>query len=127
MLSGVSHISLTVTDLDRSRTWYRDILEWDEQLSGRSDTTTFAYGAIPGGTTIVLRAHDEPVAGPFDERRPGLDHLSLAASDAADLADVEARLQQAGASYTPVQELPFAHILAFRDPDNVALELFHTP
>jgi len=126
-ISGVSHVSLTVGDLARSAAWYRDVLGWQQLSDGRSDTTTFAYGTLPGGTTLVLRVHDEPIEGLFDERRPGLDHLSLAASEIGDLREVEARLAAAGATYTPVQVLPFASVLAFRDPDNIALELFGPP
>jgi len=51
----------------------------------------------------------------------------LAASEIGDLREVEARLAAAGATYTPVQVLPFASVLAFRDPDNIALELFGPP
>jgi len=126
-ITGVSHISLTVTDLARSGEWYREALGWTSAMEGRSDTTTFAYGMLPDGTTIVLRVHDEPADAVFDERRAGLDHLSLVATDADDLAAVESRLAALGTTYTPVQELPFGRVLAFRDPDNIALELFYTP
>jgi glyoxylase I family protein len=61
----------------------------------------------------------------FDERRSGLDHLSLTATDPADLAAVEARLRELGAEYTPAHDMGFGQILAFRDPDNIALELFY--
>jgi catechol 2,3-dioxygenase-like lactoylglutathione lyase family enzyme len=126
-LSGVSHISLTVTDLAPSGQWYHEVLGWDEKMNGRSETTTFSYGTLPDGTTIVLRVHDEPSGATFDERHVGLDHLSLLATDAGDLGTVERRLQGLGAEYTPVQQLPYGQVLNFRDPDNIALELFYTP
>ncbi len=126
-VTGVSHVSLTVNDLARSCAWYHEVLGWEQRSEGRSDTTTFAYGTLPGGTTLVLRVHDGAGGESFDERRTGLDHLSFAASDVADLTEVERRLESAGTRYTPVQALPFATILAFRDPDNVALELFGPP
>ena len=126
-ITGISHVSITVADLDRSKQWYEEVLEWNCLMEDRSDTTTFAYGTLPSGTTMVLRVHDEPAETTFDERRVGLDHLSLTATDPNDLSLVEGRLRAAGATFTPTQDAPFGKILAFRDPDNIALELFFTP
>jgi glyoxylase I family protein len=122
-ITNLSHLSLTVSDLDVSKAWYSDVLSWSEQVTGRSDTTSFAYGILPGDVVVVLRQHDEPAGSTFDERRPGLDHLSLMVSGRADLEQVETRLRERGGVYTPTVELPFAHQLTFRDPDNIALEL----
>ncbi|CUU60030.1 glyoxylase I family protein [Parafrankia irregularis] len=119
---GVSHLSLTVTDLDRSTAWYRDVLDWKELVRDRGETTTFAHGVLPGGLSIVLRQHDQPGATAFDETRPGLDHLSFSVSEPADLDRLVSRLAGIGAVFTPTQELPFGRLLAFRDPDNIALE-----
>jgi catechol 2,3-dioxygenase-like lactoylglutathione lyase family enzyme len=44
-LRAVSHVSLTVTDLDRSRAWYTEVLGWTEQAQGRGETTIFACDA----------------------------------------------------------------------------------
>lgn len=96
-------------------------------MDGRSDTTTFSYGSLPDGTSLVLRTHDEPINGEFDERRAGLDHLSLTVTEAADVEAIESRLELAGTTFTPAQHLPFGQVLAFRDPDNIALEVFYTP
>jgi glyoxylase I family protein len=126
-ITGLSHVSITVADLQRSKKWYEEVLDWNCLMEDRSETTTFAYGVLPGGTTIVLRVHDEPAETTFDERRVGLDHLSLTATETDDLTQVAERLRSRGATFTPVQDAPFGKILAFRDPDNIALELFYTP
>ena len=34
-VNAVSHVSLTVTDLKRSRAWYTEVLEWNEQAVAR--------------------------------------------------------------------------------------------
>ncbi|MEX5632971.1 VOC family protein [Parafrankia sp. FMc2] len=119
---GVSHVGLTVRDLERSCGWYTAVLEWKELVRGRGETTSFAHGVLPGGLSVVLRQHDESRAELFDERRPGLDHLSFSVSERDDLDGLEKRLAAAGAVFTPTQELPFGWLLAFRDPDNIALE-----
>lgn len=125
-ITAVSHVSITVSDLNRSERWYAEVLGWSKQATGRSDTTTFAYGLLPGDVAIVLRQHDVPESSGFDERRPGLDHLSFAVAELDDLASVEAILQSRGDPFTPVMAMPpHGHQLTFRDPDGVALELMH--
>lgn len=121
-LSGVSHVSLTVRDLKRSCAWYTEVLEWREQVRGRGDTTSFAHGVLPSGLSVVLREHDQGSRAPFDETRPGLDHLSLSVETLADLDKLEESLAKAGTEFTPKRELSFGWLLAFRDPDNIALE-----
>jgi len=120
-ISGISHIAITVTDLDRSSSWYRDVLGWEQRQRGR-DATEFAYGDLPSGLTLVLRQHDSGSDEPFDESSAGLDHLCLQVESLEDLTELEAKLARCGARFTPVKELPFGRLLAFRDPDNIALE-----
>src|ERR1700755_404918 len=84
-LTGVSHVSLTVTDLNRSCTWYTQVLGWKELVRDRGDTTSFAHGVLPGGLSLVLREHDQRLVEPFDEKRPGLDHLSFSVETETDL------------------------------------------
>jgi glyoxylase I family protein len=126
-LTGVSHVGLTVTDLDRSCNWYRDILGWQEMMRDRGDTTAFAYGALPGGLTLVLRQHDQPAAGSFDEARAGLDHLSVSVESITDVEALEKRLEEAGARFSPRVNAPYGTVLSFRDPDNIALEVMLAP
>jgi catechol 2,3-dioxygenase-like lactoylglutathione lyase family enzyme len=121
-LGGVSHVSLTVSDLNRSCAWYAEILDWREQARSRSDTTSFAHGVLPSGLSLVLREHDQGTKDPFDETRPGLDHLSFSVETLTDIDELEKRLAKAGAEFTPKRELPYGWLLAFRDPDNIALE-----
>lgn len=121
-IAGISHVSLTVTDLRVSSEWYTQVLGWQCLAEDRSETTWFAYGRLPDGTTVVLRQHDSPVTGPFDERRPGLDHLSLTYTDVSDLEELSAKLAATGSTWSPVQETPHARVLNFRDPDNTAIE-----
>jgi glyoxylase I family protein len=121
-VSGISHVGLTVTDLDRSTAWYADVLGWTQRMRGRGDTSSFAHGALPNGLSLVLRVHDQAAEGPFNETRPGLDHLSFAVESMADLETLEKNLAQAGADFTPKRDLSYAWMLTFRDPDGIALE-----
>jgi catechol 2,3-dioxygenase-like lactoylglutathione lyase family enzyme len=120
-INGISHVALSVTDLDRSAAWYQRALGWQELMRGH-DVTEFAYGQLPSGLALVLRRHGVDAAPAFDETRPGLDHLSFSVDSVADLKELEATLQEMGAVFTPAKDLPHGWLLAFRDPDNIALE-----
>jgi glyoxylase I family protein len=121
-ISAISHVSLTVSDLDASKAWYAEVLGWTELMPGRTATTAFSYGVVPGNVAVVLRQHDEPASGEFDPRRPGLDHLSFEVAELADLQGMEKRLQALGSDFTPTVEAPFGYQLTARDPDGTALE-----
>ncbi len=121
-IAGISHVGLTVSDLNVSREWYSAVLDWTPLQDGATATTAFVYGQLPDGTVLVLRRHSESAAPAFDERAPGLDHLSFGCTR-ADLDDVERRLAQRGARFTPTEETDYALVLNFRDPDGIALEL----
>ena len=124
--TGYSHVSITVTDLDKSRTWYSNVLGWTPMMEGRTDTTTYAIGTLSEGAMVVLRVHDTPIGDHFDERRPGLDHVSFGVEAESDLHELEERLRSANATFTPAQDVGYAQVLTFRDPDNIALEAFFT-
>jgi catechol-2,3-dioxygenase len=77
----------------------------------------FALHEFPGGSS------DER----FDERRIGLDHVSFGCADRAALADWQARLEELGIDHGGILDAHYGSALAFRDPDNIALELFAPP
>ena len=60
----------------------------------------------------------------FTERTTGLDHLSFAAADRAELVRWQERLESLGVTYTPIRDMPLGHHLNFRDPDGIALEFY---
>jgi predicted enzyme related to lactoylglutathione lyase len=85
---GIAHVAVTVSDLEQSTAWYSalfgsdPVLDEDEQ-SGDFHHTVFA---IDGGQLFGLHTHPEPNDEKFDERRPGLDHVSFACRDRNELA-----------------------------------------
>jgi catechol 2,3-dioxygenase-like lactoylglutathione lyase family enzyme len=126
-IHGISHLGLTVSNLSASQAWYSDVLGWQSDMNGATETTRFSSGRLPDGTPLVLREHDAGVDARFDERRPGLDHLSLACENAADLDVIVDRIQAAGTAWTPIQRLSWGDLLNFRDPDNIAVECIAPP
>lgn len=129
--SSYSHVRLTVTDIARSRSFYEAVFGWPvfAEVPADADAATleklaFLYGGVlyrVGDGLFGLR----PVASDrFDEDRVGLDHLSFAVPGRADLEEAVRLLDDLGAEHEAIKDIGRAYILQFRDPDNIALELF---
>ena len=124
-IQGLNHLSLTVTDLARSRDWYERVLGFrvvNTVNVGGYETVVMVDPA--SGTVIALNRHPSNSGDPFSETRTGLDHLSFAVGDHSELDAWRDHLDRAGVAHSPVAEDPFGIVLVFRDPDNIQLELF---
>jgi glyoxylase I family protein len=130
-VTSYSHVRLTVTDIERSRAFYDAVfalpvaieLPSDADAATRERMAWLDGGVVYrfGGSLLGLR----PVgADAFDEDRVGLDHLSFAVPSRADIDAAAAALDALGIAHEPVKDIGAAYILEFRDPDNIALELF---
>ncbi len=119
---GFHHITLTVSDLDRSFRWYNVILGF-EAVDRRSEGDLEKVVMTRRGIRLILVQHHGRPAGSFDERRAGLDHLSFSVSDNATLDMWKTRLESAGVTCDEAQGM-YGKLIAFRDPDNIALEFY---
>lgn len=129
--SGYAHVRLTVTDIKRSRAFYEDIFGWPvaiEMPPDADDATreqlSFLFGGVlyqVGDSLFGLRPVGDDT---FDEDRVGLDHLSFAVAGKDELDSAAALLDDRGVPHGDVKDIGEAFILEFRDPDNIALELF---
>jgi glyoxylase I family protein len=124
---AITHVALTVSDLDRSVPWYGALFGTAPVLD--EDTGPFRHVVwLVGQTLMGLHQFPDPASNePFDERRIGLDHLAFACADRSDLADWEARLNELGLAHGGIVDAPYGSGLSFRDPDNIALEFFAPP
>lgn len=124
-LLAFHHVSLSVTDLDRSVAWYQEVLglEITAQVEGASFRRTRMRSA-PGGVTFTLTCHDERSGDPFDERRTGMDHVAFRLAH-EDLPAWKARLEELGVEHSDVKSSSTqTAMLTLRDPDSIQLELF---
>ncbi len=126
---ALAHVAVTVSDLERSTSWYsalfgsQPVLDEDEPIGGFHHTV-FVLG---GGHLFGLHTHGKPAPEAFDEHRTGLDHVAFACSDRNDLQTWVARLEELGVTHGGIVDAPYGSGLSFRDPDGIALEFFAPP
>ena len=124
-ITGVHHLRLTVTDVGRARAFYTGVL-------GFQVVAEFGATVLVGAGNFFIGlgpASDPSRAGAgdrFDENRIGLDHLSFGVASRAELEAAARRFDELGVPHGGVVDLGpefRLFILAFRDPDNIQLEL----
>ncbi|MFB6675076.1 VOC family protein [Streptomyces sp. NPDC056390] len=131
-VTGIHHLSLTVTDIEASLAWYQRLLRADRVPSKfphveREET---GYGVLltepRSGLVIGLHANTANRGEEFAESRTGLDHVSFRVDTREDLEAWTAWLDELGIDHTGIrdQKEPFVYsTVVFRDPDNIQLEL----
>lgn len=131
LTQSFAHVRLTVTDIERSRAFYDDLFGLPvafEVPADADDATREQLGFLFGG--VIYRLGDSlfglrPVGkDSFDEDRVGLDHVSFAVASRAELDAAVALLDERGVGHDGLKDVGAGFILEFRDPDNIALELF---
>jgi glyoxylase I family protein len=134
--TGVHHVDLVVSDIDRSLAFYRELLTplgWHGVSTApgeRGETIHYLYGP---GSSIGLRQAPVPEAGlPVDRYRIGLHHLCLEVDEPRQLEEAASRLRELGARITDgprefPEYRPGYHAVFFEDPDGIKLELVWTP
>jgi catechol 2,3-dioxygenase-like lactoylglutathione lyase family enzyme len=124
---GIAHVAVTVSDLGRSVPWYERLFDAKPVLD--EDTGPFHHVVwLLGPTLFGIHQHSEPESrDAFSELRPGLDHVGFGVASRAELESWVKRLDGLGISHGGIVDAPYGSGLSFRDPDNVALELFAPP
>jgi glyoxylase I family protein len=127
VIPAITHVAITVSDLERSEAWYTRLLGVEPVLD--EDTGPFRHIVYAvGGTLLGLHGFpDLATTEQFDERRPGLDHISFGCADRDELEAWTARLDELGITHGGVVDAGYGSGVSFRDPDNIALELFAPP
>jgi glyoxylase I family protein len=133
--TGLHHVRITVTNLERSRAFYTEVLGFEvvaespgspDDPDVRNDPNQLYGGVVflTNGMLFGLR----PVAEPqdrFDSERVGLDHISFTVSSRDALVQAAERLAERGVEHGEIRDLTAfgIAILSFSDPDGVHLEL----
>ncbi|MDQ3645920.1 MAG: VOC family protein [Actinomycetota bacterium] len=125
---GISHVAVTVSDLERSREFYGRLFGSDPVLDEDTGSFYHVVYALEGGTLFGLHTHPTPNDQPdFSEYRSGLDHAAFGVSSRADLESWVDKLDELGIKHGGIVDAPYGSGVSFRDPDNIALELFAPP
>lgn len=129
-LNGIAHVQLTVTDVARSKEFYRPLLALFE-MQVLIDTETYYY-CIGSRTGIAIAQVDPKHAGDrFDQRRVGLHHLCLRAREREQIDEIHEFVTGLGATVVhPPREDAFApgyYSVLFEDPDGIRIEVNHVP
>jgi catechol-2,3-dioxygenase len=126
---ALTHIALTVRDLDVSGPWYRRLLDTDPVVDEHTDAGfRHLVWLLGGGTLLGIHQHDR--AAPhekFSEFRAGLDHVAFGCADRTELETWVARLDELGIEHGGIVDASYGSGLSFRDPDGIALEFFALP
>jgi catechol 2,3-dioxygenase len=117
--TSLGAVSLTVSDLARSRPFYETALG----LSVReADDGALAFG-VPGGADLV-RLYGDPSAPVLDRRATGLYHQAILFPTRLDLAHALVRLAEAQWSLDGVADHLVSEALYLSDPDGNGIELY---
>ena len=120
----INHFALTVTDKDRARDFYTEVL-------GFKFVTAFGPKYLLSNDQVILAVNEAPdpsqaiPSDQFNENRVGLDHISFSVGSRDDLESAAREFDRRGISRGEIKDLGGLGILvmAFRDPDNIQLEL----
>lgn len=121
---AVNHITLTVTDRDRAREFYTGVLGFEFLME-------FGPKYLLGNGSVILALNLSPdparaiADDQFDENRVGLDHVSFNVGSREVLDQAAQILDERGISRGEIKDLADLgmYVMAFRDPDNIQLEL----
>ncbi len=123
-LAGLHHAALSVSDLDASIAWYKDVLGLEETFRQDSDTRRVVVMRVPGLRQTVGLVEHRGAGAAFDPQNLGLDHLAFSVASSEELEVWLRRLDDRRVSHSGIVETPFGGMLHFRDLDGIALAFF---
>jgi len=131
--TGVHHVDLVVSSIERSLPFYRDLLGplgWhgvSETTGERGEVIWYLWG--PGSSIGIREAQGDPK--PYDRYQVGLHHLALEAASRSAVDERTEWLRAQGAEIESGPEeywyQPGYYAVFFYDPDGIKLEIVHVP
>lgn len=125
-ISGVSHISFSVSDAEASAKWWATLLDLTEidRVSGDSWRGIVMLHP-PTRTVLEVQQHHGNTGDVFDARRTGLDHVGFKVDTYGALEEWLARFARLGVTHSPIADRDYGAVLTFKDPDGIQFEMFY--
>ena len=120
----IGQVSLTVRDLQRSLSFYRDILGFEESGSPKegAGSRTLSLGPKAGRTLIELHERTDAVAKP--RRSSGLYHFAILVPSRAALGRSLRRLSDTRWPMSGAADHLVSEALYLDDPDGLGIEIY---
>ncbi len=132
--TGIHHVDLVVSSIERSLPFYRDLLGplgWHgvtEVQGERDETIWYLWGP---GSSLGVREALSPRAEPFDRYEIGVHHVAFEAASRAAVDERAAWVSAQGGEIESGPEeywySPGYYAVFFYDPDGMKLEIVHVP
>jgi lactoylglutathione lyase len=120
------HVGLNVTDVGRSRDFYRGVFGFEVVAESDEEGRRFVF--LGDGERLVLTLWEQS-EGRFGVDGPGLHHLSFEVADMGEVGRYEEAVRGMGARFLYEGVVPHAEGaesggIFFEDPDGIRLEIY---
>jgi glyoxylase I family protein len=135
---SISHIALTVSDLERSTAFYNKVFEFIgfksvevPQATQNAMKTQLKAWVGPGYSISIRPSKGEFARRVHDRTAPGFNHLAFTAENKSDVEKLYEFLKQTGATILDAPaEYPYSpgyFAVYFADPDGLKFEFAYAP
>jgi glyoxylase I family protein len=135
---NITHIALTVSDLERSAAFYDKVFEFIgfkrvevTEATQQAMKTRLKAWVGPGYSISIRPSKGEFARRLHDRNAPGFNHMAFSAEDRSDVEKLYELLKQLGATVLDAPaEYPYApgyFAVYFADPDGVKFEFAYVP
>jgi glyoxylase I family protein len=123
---GLHHVVLTVTDLQRSIDFYTNHVGFNMLMEFEPSRALISNGSVLMALGLPYDSARALGGDEFNENRVGLDHVSFTVPNLQALEEAAAYFDEQGVDHGGIHDLGEGfgiYVMAFRDPDNIQLEL----
>jgi lactoylglutathione lyase len=123
---SLGHVGINVTDIDRSKTFYQSIFDFEVLTERTEGDRLFTFLGLDGDIVLTLWQQS---SGEYAPDRPGLHHLGLMVDDIDAVRAAETKARALGAEIlhggvVPHREGSSSGGIFFTDPDGTRIEVY---